>query len=174
MRALFDELMRLKADKRLPPVQDWHPDRSGAIDIRIAADGTWYHDGDPIGRQSLIRLFATILRKDPDGYYLVTPAEKLAIAVEDAPFVAVDFEVKGEGAAQQILFVTNVDDYVLADADHPIRMAGTDDNPRPYVLVRDGLEAVISRAAYYRLVELCVAEQDGYWIWSAGARFKLG
>jgi len=106
---LFDTLLQLAADKRRPPVGSWHPARTGRIDIRIAADGSWYHEGAPIRRPGLVKLFASILRRDPDGYCLVTPAEKLLIQVDDAPFVAVDMEVKGAGQAQSLLFVTNVE-----------------------------------------------------------------
>lgn len=174
VNALFDELVALEADRKRPPVSLWHPVREGRIDIRIDHDGSWYHEGELIRRQSLVKLFSTILRRDPDGYCLVTPAERLLIEVADVPFVAVDVEVKGAGRDQQLLFVTNVDDYVLADQAHPIRIGGAPDRPRPYVLVRDGLEALIGRAVYYRLVELCESDAGGYWLWSAGTRFRLG
>jgi hypothetical protein len=171
---LFDQLKILQADKRLPPVADWNPEHEGSIDIRIASDGTWYHEGDPIRRPAIVRVFSTILRRDGDDYCLVTPVEKLAIEVEDAPFLAVDFEAKGTGEGQQLLFITNVDDYVLADAHHPIRVEGPVEQPRPYLHVRDGLDALIGRSAYYRLTELAVPEGDGYWVWSSGERFRLG
>ncbi len=172
--SLFDELLALKAGQKLPPVASWNPPREGRIDIRIAADGTWYHQGEPIRRPALVKLFSSILRRDPDGYCLVTPGEKLLIEVEDAPFLATDVEAKGAGPDQQLLFVTNVGDYVLADAAHPIRLEGSPDRPRPYLQVRDGLDALISRPAYYRLVDLCEADEQGYWLWSAGERFRLG
>jgi hypothetical protein len=171
---LFDRLTEIQAGRRLPPVSQWQPERVGAIDIRIARDGTWYHEGDPILRQPLVDLFATILRKDGDRFWLVTPAEKLAIVVEDAPFLAVDLVVKGSGTDQQLLFTTNVGDHVPADADHPIRLAGTPEQPRPYLHVRDGLEALIVRNVYYRIAELCDESDGRYWIRSAGVRFALG
>ena len=174
VNALFDELSALQAQKKLPPVNAWHPERTGRIDIRIASDGTWFHEGGPINRLPLVKLFSTILRKDPDGYCLVTPAEKLTITVDDAPFLVVDVEVKGSGESQQLLFVTNVEEYVLAGRDHPIRMAGTAERPRPYLHVRDGLEALINRSVFYRLVDLCESRDDGYWLWSSGERFRLG
>lgn len=174
INTLFDELSALGAARKLPPVNDWHPDRTGSIDIRIAADGTWYHEGEPILRQALVNLFATILRKDPDGYCLVTPAEKLLIEVEDAPFQAIDVEVKGEGAGQQLLFSTNVGDIVLADEAHPITVEGDPEHPRPYLEVRDGLRALISRSVYYRLTELAEQDETGWWLTSSGARFRLG
>lgn len=171
---LFDRLVTLQAEKSLPPVALWHPDREGTIDIRIAADGSWYHEGDPILRQSLVKLFSTILRREGDHHYLVTPAEKLRITVEDAPFLAVDFEIQGTGRAQQLLFITNVEDYVLVDADHPIRIGGDEAKPKPYLTVRDGLEALISRAAYYRLADYCEPDGAEYWLWSADQRFRVG
>jgi hypothetical protein len=174
INTLFDELSALSAARKLPPVQQWHPERTGTIDIRIARDGTWYHEGDPILRQPLVDLFATILRKDPDGYCLVTPAEKLLIEVEDAPFQAIDVEVKGEGDAQQLLFTTNVGDYVLASTEHPVVIEGDSEHPRPYLAVRDGLRALIGRSVYYRLSDLAQEDIDGWWLTSAGTRFRLG
>ena len=174
INTLFDDLSALAAARKLPPVNQWHPERTGSIDIRIASDGTWYHEGDPILRQPLVDLFATILRRDPDGYCPVTPAEKLTIEVDDAPFQAIDVEVKGEGADQQLLFATNVGDYVIADAAHPIVVEGEADSPRPYVEVRDGLRALIGRGVYYRLADLAEEDQHGWWLSSCGARFKLG
>jgi len=171
---LFDQLMALQVEQRHPPVAAWHPDHVGAIDIRIASDGTWYHEGDPILRHELVKLFSTILRKDPDGFCLVTPVEKLTIEVDDAPFLAVDVEVKGEGHDQQLMFITNVEDYVLAGPNHTISVAGTADSPRPYLHVREDLDALIARSVYYRLVDLCEAADGGYWLWSGGERFRLG
>lgn len=173
---LFDELVALQQEKRLPPVDDWHPPRTGSIDIRIEADGTWYHEGGPIRRKPLVQLFSTILRRDADGFWLVTPAEKLRIEVADAPFLAVDMEVRGAGAEQEILLITNVDDVVVLDDDHPLRVEGLPDAPRPYVRVRGGLEALIARSVYYRLVDLCEGPdaQGAYRLRSRGARFRLG
>lgn len=171
---LFDTLEKLQADKKLPPVGRWQPERVGRIDIRIAADGTWYHEGAPIRREALMKLFATVLRRDPDGYCLVTPAEKLLIGVEDAPFLAVDLEMKGQGRTAELLFTTNVGDHVVADADHPLRVVERDGEPRPYVMVRDGLEALISRPVFYRLVEQALREDDELVIYSRRERFPLG
>ena len=135
----------------LPPVHLWNPANCGEIDIRIRPDGTWLHEGTPIGRPALVRLFSTVLRRDPDGVYLVTPVEKLKIVVEDAPFVAIGMERSGD----QLCFVTNVGDMVEAGAEHPIRVeTGPTGEPRPYVHVRGGLEALIARAVFYDLVEL--------------------
>jgi len=172
--SLFDQLSALQAAKKLPPVRSWQPERSGTIDIRIATDGTWYHDGDPIVREAIAKLFATVLRLDSDGYCLVTPAEKLYIEVEDAPFLAVDMEVKGTAPDTDLLFTTNMDDYILADADHALRVTEVDGRPRPYLHVRDGLEARLTRAVYYRLVDQCRLEGADYCVYSAGERFILG
>ena len=179
VNALFDQLSELQVEQKLPPVATWHPEHTGTIDIRIASDGSWFHEGDPILRAPLVKLFSTVLRKDPDGYCLVTPEQKLIIVVDDAPFVAIDVEVKGAGADQQLMFTTNVGEYVLASATHPIRVAGTPELPRPYLHVRDGLEALIGRSVYYRLVDLCEEittgePSAGFWLTSAGERFKLG
>ncbi len=139
------------AGRTLPPVHLWNPDSCGEIDIRIRKDGTWFHEGTPIGRPGLVRLFSTVLRRDPDGYHLVTPAEKLAITVEDAPFTAIGLE-QGEGVLR---FATNVGDVVEAGPDNAIRVTtGEGGEPRPYVHVRAGLEALILRPVFYELVEL--------------------
>ncbi len=171
---LFDQLQAAQANKKLPPVNQWQPERQGRIDIRIAADGTWYHEGAPIRRQGLVKLFSTVLRKDPDGYCLVTPAEKLLIDVDDAPFVAVAMEVRGQGRGTDLLFTTNVEDHVVADAEHPLRVEEPDGEPRPYVMVRDGLEALINRAVFYRLVELAFEDEGDLVVYSGGTRFALG
>ncbi|WP_108815481.1 DUF1285 domain-containing protein [Loktanella sp. Alg231-35] len=137
----------------LPPVHLWNPPHCGHIDMRIARDGTWFYMGTPIGRPELVRLFATILRKDGDDYVLVTPVEKVGITVDDAPFVAVDFNKQGAGLA----FETNVGDVMIAGPDHPIRVERDAETgePSPYILVRANLEALIDRKSFYRLVELC-------------------
>lgn len=135
----------------LPPVHLWNPPHCGDIDMRIARDGTWFYMGTPIGRFELVKLFSTILRRDGDDYVLVTPVEKVGITVEDAPFVAVDFNRRGDG----LEFETNVGDKVIAGPDHPIRVLRDPDTgePSPYILVRRNLEALIDRKSFYRLVE---------------------
>ena len=171
----FNRLLETAKSRRLPPVHLWQPERVGSIDIRIAADGTWHHEGVAIRRIAIARVFSTILRLDDGQHYLVTPAEKLAIEVEDAPFVAVDMESSGEGAQRRLVFATNLDDAVQADAEHPITIKGTPAEPRPYVEVRDGLRALIARSVFYRLVGLAETEAGGdVSIWSAGVRFVLG
>jgi len=135
----------------LPPVHLWNPAHCGEIDIVIRKDGSWRHEGAPIAREALVRLFSTVLRKDPDGYCLVTPVEKMKITVEDAPFVAV--RVDREGGA--LRFLTNVGDEVDAGPDNAIRVEmGPDGEPRPYLHVRRGLEALITQPVFYELVEM--------------------
>ncbi|HEY3799047.1 MAG TPA: DUF1285 domain-containing protein [Caulobacteraceae bacterium] len=136
----------------IPPVHLWNPAHCGEIDIVIRRNGLWFHEGTPIGREALVRLFSTVLRKDPDGYYLVTPVEKMKITVEDAPFVAVRVDRVG-GALR---FLTNVGDEVEAGPDHPIRveMDPETGEPSPYVHVRRDLEALIARPVFYELVEM--------------------
>jgi hypothetical protein len=168
------------AGRGLPPVDKWHPVHCGDIDIRIARDGQWFHQGTPIGRKELVRLFSTILRKDPDGYVLVTPAEKMRIVVEDAPFLGVLLDVEGSGRGQKLTFTTNVGDQTIAGAANPIRVE-TDlatGGPAPYVHVRKGLEARIARAAFYQLADLAVPGEGEHagslGVWSAGVFFRLG
>ena len=170
----FDELLAVARDRSLPPVADWQPQRTGEIDIRIASNGDWYHEGTLVKRFAIARLFATILRVDDGAHYLVTPVEKLRIEVEDAPFIATDFETDGEGEERRIVFATNVGDAVLVDAAHPIVVEGVVDTPRPYVLVRDGLRARIARAPFYRLVDLAEETAGEVAVWSARTRFVLG
>lgn len=148
-----------------------------AYDIRIARDGTWFYQGSPIGRRGLVRLFASVLRRDEAGdYWLITPAERGRIQVDDAPFTAVELTVAGEGPDQALTFRTNIDEMVTAGPDHPIRVAVNPDTgePAPYILVREGLEALIVRSVYYELVERSVEGQDGrIGVWSQGAFFPL-
>jgi len=144
----------------LPPVHLWNPPHCGHIDMRIARDGTWFYLGTPIGRAELVRLFSTILRRDGDDYVLVTPVEKVGITVDDAPFVAVDFNKRGD----DLVFETNVGDSMIAGPDNPIRVVrdATTGEPSPYILVRANLEALIDRKSFYRLVDLGEhADHDG-------------
>jgi hypothetical protein len=149
--------------------------------MRIARDGTWFYQGTPIGRKPLVKLFSTVLRREPDGsYWLVTPVERGRIVVEDAPFTAVELTASGAARDQILTFRTNVDDEVTADAEHPLRVAHDPETgePSPYILVRDGLEARLSRPVYYQLVELGEERRDGggamYGVWSKGRFFPLG
>ena len=155
----------------LPPVHLWNPAHSGEIDIVIRRDGSWVHEGGVIQREALVRLFSTVLRKDPDGIYLVTPVEKLRITVEDAPFIAT--RVDREGAA--LAFQTNVGDAVEAGPDNAIRVeVGEDGEPRPYLHVRRGLEALISRPVFYELVEMAQERGGDLGVESNGAWFTIG
>ncbi|MDZ7709404.1 MAG: DUF1285 domain-containing protein [Roseovarius sp.] len=159
----------------LPPVHLWNPPFCGDLDIRIARDGTWFYLGTPIGRPELVRLFSTILRKDGEEYFLVTPVEKVGITVDDAPFVAVDFEPEGTGDAQNLRFETNVGDTVTAGPDHPIRVERDPETgePSPYVHVRADLEALIDRKSFYRLVEIGARRDGWFGLWSGGAFFAI-
>ena len=140
----------------LPPVHLWNPPFCGDLDMHIKRDGTWFYLGTPIGRPELVRLFSTILRKDGDNYFLVTPVEKVGITVEDAPFVAVDFNVSEPRETQTLTFETNVGDSVSAGPENPIRVVRDEKTgePSPYVLVRANLEALIDRKSFYRLVDI--------------------
>lgn len=162
------------------PVDQWDPPVSGEMDMQIVRDGTWYHEGDPIKRLALAQLFASILRRDDDGrFYLVTPVERWAIQVDDAPFVATQLKVEGEGEQQKLIFTTNLEDAVEAGVDNPIRVEVDPDTqePSPYVLVRSNLEALIGRNVFYQLVELAVErEHEGatcLGVWSHGHFFPI-
>lgn len=157
MNELFQYLAHLERDqlKPLPPIERWNPPYCGELDLVIRADGVWVHEGAPIARAALVRLFSTVLRKDGDRYFLVTPAEKLGVRVEDAPFLAVALRV-AQGPARRLVLTTNVGDEVVADADRPISFR---DRPKgggrsPYIHVRAGLEALVTRSVYYELVDL--------------------
>ena len=143
--------------------------------MRIARDGTWFYLGTPIGRPELVRLFSTILRRDGDDYFLVTPVEKVGITVEDAPFVAVDFTVADTGEAQVLVFETNVGDTVRAGPEFPIRVVRDPQTgePSPYVLVRANLEALIDRKSFYRLVDIGAHHDGWFGLWSGGAFFGI-
>jgi hypothetical protein len=159
---------------RMPP-EAWNPPYCGDIDMRIAGDGMWYYLKSPIGRKPLVKMFASVLRREADDrYYLVTPVEKCGIAVDDAPFLAIAMSLSGQGRNQTLTFTTNLDDAVVADQNHPLRFApepGTG-GLKPYVLVRGRLEALLSRSLFYDLVAIGeVAEQSGadwFGVWSAG------
>lgn len=167
--SLFERL-DAAANTRMPPVDAWHPASHGDSFMKICADGRWLYRGTEIRRPEMVRLFSTLLRCDPDGFVLVTPAERLSIEVEDAPFVAIEVERRGAGSSQEIAFATNVGELVVADPAHAIEMRDRDGASRPYVHVRSRLDARIARAAFYRLVEF--ADADGY-VLSRGVRFPL-
>ena len=167
----------IKATKTrgLPPVETWNPPFCGDIDMEISRDGTWFHEGTPIGRPGMVKLFASILIREGDNYFLVTPVEKVGIRVQDAPFVAVDFEMSGEGVAQRLTFTTNLDDVTVAGPDAPLRFVRDDETgePSPYVRVRRNLEALIDRKSFYRLVDLGVHHDGWFGVWSGDAFFGI-
>ena len=169
------DIARLAEEKKLPPVHLWNPDHCGDSEMRIARDGTWYHQGSPIARPAMVRLFSTILRREADGsFVLVTPVEKLAIAVDEAPFVAVELKAEGEGEAASLAFRLNTGDMVMAGKDHPLRFAPSESGPHPYIGVRRGLEALVARPVYYALAELALAEgAEPPGLWSGGTFFPL-
>lgn len=164
-------------ERRLPPVHLWNPENCGDIQMEIKKDGSWWHEGVRIGRQKLIELFSTIMRKEDDGHiYLVTPVEKIIVHVEDAPFIAIRADLIEEEGDQQIVFTTNVGDVTIAGKDKPLRVV-TDPQtgePSPYILVRGDLEAKIGRAPFYELVNWANQEGDELIIHSSGERFSLG
>lgn len=174
----LDALMRSAGEASGPrPVEKWNPPYCGDIGLKIRADGVWFYQGTPIGRAALVKLFASILRKDDDGkIYAVTPVEKVDVEVEDAPFLAVEMAVEGEGKAQRLTFRTNVDDVLTVGRQHPIRFAAAppDGGLKPYVLVRGRLEALVTRALYADLVALAVENAKGeLGLWSSGVWFPL-
>jgi hypothetical protein len=169
------EIASLAAEAKLPPVESWNPEHCGDSEMRIARDGTWFHQGSPIGRPAMVRLFSTILRREPDGtYVLVTPVEKLSIAVEDAPFVAVEVKSEGEREQRRLAFRLNTGDLVVAGPDHPLRFEEKPDGPHPYLLVRKGLEALVARPVYYELANAALDEAaDPPGLWSDGVFFPI-
>ncbi|WP_296718138.1 DUF1285 domain-containing protein [Erythrobacter sp.] len=167
------EIADLVAARKLPAVEGWAPQKSGDSAMRIAADGTWYHEGDPIRREAMVRAFAGLLTRDEAGqHWLVTPFEKLSIEVEDAAFIAVDCARADDALA----FRLNTDDLVIAGPDHPLRAAGDAETPALYLHVRRGCEARLNRSTYAQLAEIALAEgaeNNGWQIASQGARFSL-
>ncbi|MBC6408440.1 MAG: DUF1285 domain-containing protein [Rhodobacteraceae bacterium] len=159
----------------LPPVHLWNPPFCGDLDIRIARDGTWFYLGTPIGRVELVRLFSSILKLEDGKHFLVTPVEKVGITVDDAPFVAVDFDATGDGPDQELTFETHVGDTATADPDHPIRVVCDPETgePAPYIMIRAGLEALIDRKSFYRLVEIGAHHNGWFGLWSGGAFFPV-
>ena len=163
-------------ERGLPPVHLWNPPHCGEIDIRIRKDGVWFHEGTPIGREALVRLFSTVLRLDPDGYHLVTPVEKMKIVVEDAPFIATRVDrARNENGGDALVFQTNVGDTVTAGPENMIRVEIDPETgePRPYVHVRRGLEALIARPVFYELAEMATQKGDVWGVTSNGAFFPI-
>jgi uncharacterized protein len=165
------EIAERVAARKLPPVSEWHPQKSGDSEMQIAADGRWYHQGGEIRRPAMVRAFSTLLRRDADGaYWLVTPQEKLSIVVEDAPFIAVEMQSEGQGKARKLAFRLNSDDLVIAGPNSVIEL-----RPLPYLYVRDGLWAKLSRPVYYEMAELAIEEANQpLGLWSEGQFFPIG
>jgi hypothetical protein len=169
------DLQTLIDERRLPPVDRWHPERCGHSGMRIARDGTWYHEGTPIGRPAMVRLFSTVLRREPDGrHVLVTPAEKLDIEVESTPFRAVEMSSEGEGRERRIAFRLDSGDAIILGPDHPLSIIETEGGLSPRLAVRHGLEAELTRPVYYEVAELALAGGDNPpGVWSSGVFFPL-
>jgi hypothetical protein len=169
------ELQRLIDERRFPPVDKWHPEKCGHSDMRIARDGTWYHQGTPIRRPAMVRLFSTILRREADGrHVLVTPVEKLDIEVETTAFRAVEMRSEGAGRDRRIALRLDSGDAVILGPDHPLRVVAGDPGPSPRFAVRHGLEAELARSVYYELAEIALAEgHEPPGVWSEGEFFPL-
>lgn len=169
------DLARIAEGQSLPPVEMWNPQRVGDANMRIASDGTWFHDGSPIHRPNMVRVFSRILIREEDGrHFLVTPVEKLFIEVDDAAFLAVEFKTEGTGEHRTLVFRLNTGELVQAGALNRLCVRGTQDEPLPYLHVRGGLEARLTRSVFYELAELAIdegAEPSG--IWSSGEFFSL-
>lgn len=168
------QLRSYAAERKLPPVDKWDPEHCGHSRMRIGRDGTWFHDGRPIRRPAMVRLFSTILRREPDGrHVLVTPAEKLEIEVEATAFRAIELRTEGERENRSIALKLDSGDVVVVDPDHPLTIV-EDDGVSPRVHVRHGLEAELARPVYYELAEIAIAEgHDPPGVWSCGAFFPL-
>lgn len=169
------ELQRLIDQRRLPPVDKWQPERCGHSDMRIARDGTWYHQGTPIRRPAMVRLFSTILRREPDGrHVLVTPVEKLDIDVESTAFRAVEMRTEEEGRSRRVAFRLDSGDAVILGPEHPLRLIEVEHGASPRILVRHGLQAELTRPVYYELAEIALAEgHRPPGVWSQGIFFPL-
>lgn len=179
LQSLADDINEAAAEG-LPPVHLWNPFHCGDIGLRIAGDGAWYVGDSPIHRGRLVKLFSSVLRRDEDGcHYLVTPVEKISVSVADAPFLAVEMAVAGEGHKQRIVLRTTLDDWVEVDRDHPLRflVQPPEDALKPYVLVRGRLEALLSRALVFDLIERAVCEevdgQEMLGVWSNATFFSI-
>jgi hypothetical protein len=172
------EIATMAEAQELPPVDQWTPEEEGDSEMRIAADGRWFHQGSIIPRPAMIRAFSTLLRRETDGSYaLVTPFQKLSIIIDDAPFVAVGMENEGSGKTRKLAFRLNTDHLVVAGNNHPLRFPTS--KPQPYLTVRTGLEAVLARPVYYALAEMALADLDDalddtpFGLWSDGAFFPI-
>jgi hypothetical protein len=170
------ELAKLLEEQRLPPVERWNPERCGHSGMRIARDGTWFHEGEAIRRPAMVRLFSTVLRREEDGrHVLVTPVEKLDIDVEGTAFRAVTMAREGKGEKQRLAFGLDTGDAVILGPSHPLVIFDTEQGPSPRIKVRHGLEAELTRAVYYELADLAIATDEHLpGVWSDGMFFSLG
>lgn len=166
------EIAALAAERKLPPVESWQPEHSGDSEMRIAADGKWYHQEGEIARPAMVRAFSSLLRRDADGsHWLVTPQQKLSIDIEDAPFQAVELQSEGQGESRSLAFRLNSDDLVVAGPEHRIELR----DGLPYLHVRAGLWAKLVRPVYYELAEIALAESpNAPCVWSNGIAFSIG
>jgi len=171
----LERIAALVADRTLPPVDKWNPTHCGDSEMRIARDGTWYHQGAPITRPAMVRLFSTVLRREPDGsHVLVTPVEKLSIEVETTAFIAIEMESEGVGEHRRIALSLNSGDALVVGRDHPLTIVEDEHGPQPRVAVRHGLEATLARPLYYELAEIALAEHHNPpGVWSDGCFFSL-
>ncbi|MEQ8825926.1 MAG: DUF1285 domain-containing protein [Filomicrobium sp.] len=173
----LEALLKSHAEQGLPPIEKWSPPYCGDIGLSISSDGQWSYRGSPIGRQRLVKLFSRVLWREPDGrHYLITPAEKVDVAVSDAAFLAVEMEVVGSGKDRRLIFRTNVDDVVEVNADNPLRFAEESETGglKPYVLVRGRLEALVVRSLTYDLLEFAEVSDDGRTgIFAGGVFFEI-
>lgn len=169
----ISEIAEMAQAQNLPPVDQWEPDETGDSEMRIDANGIWFHQGSPINRAAMVRAFSTLLRREADGsFVLVTPYQKLDIAVEDAPFIAVQMESEGHGKDRKMAFRLNTDHLIIAGAENPLRFPA--DAPQPYVRVRGGLEAKLARPVYYELAEYALTDNlNPFGLWSNGAFFPI-
>jgi hypothetical protein len=172
----LEDLVAQFSARSLPPVSNWHPQHQRSIDMRVDRAGVWHYQGSPIQRQRMVALFSSVLRREGQQYFLVTPAEKLEIVVELAPFVALLLDVTGEGTDQQLMFTDNCGNQTLAGADHRLWMAqhpDEDGDEVPLLDIRDNLPALVSRPVYYQLADLIVEHDAGFGVWSDGQFFVL-
>lgn len=172
----LEQIADLVRSRKLPPVDDWQPEQSGDSEMRIATDGRWFHQGGEIKRPAMVRAFSSLLRRDPDGtHWLVTPYEKQSIEIEDAAFIAAELRSEGEGKTRQLALRLNTDDLVVIGPQHQMVMREDNDPPLPYVHVRGGLWAKLSRPVYYEMAEMALEENpDNPGLWSAGRYFPFG
>ena len=174
LSSIFSELSKLDDDS-YPPVEKWNPPLCENVSMKIDRSGKWYFMNSPIGRERMVKLFSRVLRKDEDGYYLVTPVEKIKIEVEVRPFIIVDYEILGESREQKIIFKTNTEEIFEVNENHPLRVESKsiNDEPSPYVLVRRNLEALLSRNVFYKLVDISEEIEGVYGVFSSGKFYQL-